>query len=127
MRCTRPLPQWTQALTLKPLQCVCLSIRAHINRAVAATNMPFCACRLLKDAELSDDAGWLEKHEPSTCLSCRLAVRFFSLDEQLQSPLLTAVEAGQESATSPPGAERRSLDRLTIQASLCTAKKNVLP
>lgn len=60
-------------------------------------------------------------------LYCRLAVRFFSLIEQLQSPLLTAVEAGQDSATSLPSAERRSLDRLTMHASLCTARINKLP
>ena len=60
-------------------------------------------------------------------LHCRLAVRFFSLDQQLQSPLLTAVEAGQESATSFPSAEGRSPDRLTVQASLCTATTITLP
>ena len=46
----------------------------------------------------------------------RLAVRFFSLDEQRQSPLLTAVEAGREGRSSMPLADRRSLDRLTMQA-----------
>lgn len=49
---------------------------------------------------------------------CRLASRFFSLDEQRQSPVLAGIEAGREGRSRMPLDERRVLDKLNLQACM---------
>ena len=51
----------------------------------------------------------------AACARHRLAVRFGSLDEQQQSPVLPALESARQGAGAMPPAERRKMERLSMQ------------
>ena len=52
---------------------------------------------------------------PRAAPPCRLAVRYGSLDEQEQSPVLSALEQRKAAAAALPPAERRKTERLAMQ------------